>query len=117
MDNDENERQENSEAEDNDGGQLVHQVISAGKDGKGDEERMFPFEVQDFAFSTLSVVGEAEHQTHKSQSEHHFMGVKEGDEKKDDETCQEVVGLIVEQVVDQPIEPSLGILHIRNLEP
>ena len=53
---------------------------------------------------------------HEQEPEHQFLGVEERDEEKDDERGQDVVGLVVQQVVDKTVEPTLRILDIRNLE-
>jgi hypothetical protein len=43
--------------------------------------------------------------------------VKKSDKHKNDQGRQEIVGLVKEQVVDDPLKPSLFVIEIGNLEP
>ena len=67
--------------------------------------------------STIALLGSTEKPYCYQNPKKHFLRIKEENEEKNDETGEEVVGLVIQQVVDDPVEPSLCIVDVRNLEP
>lgn len=64
----------------------------------------------------LSVPKQTEHHSKEYDAQGHRLGVKEGDQEEYDDTGEEVIGLVVEQIIDDSVEPSLRVAEIRDLE-
>ena len=43
--------------------------------------------------------------------------MEEPDDQEDEDGRDEVVGLVVQQVVDNPVEPPLNVAELRQVEP
>ena len=53
---------------------------------------------------------------HCENAKDHLARVEEGDDEEDDQGRDEVVGLVVEEVVHDPVAPFVQIVDVRNLE-
>ena len=56
-------------------------------------------------------------QNHCQHPESHLEGIEEGDDAKDDDGRESIVGLVIDEVADNSISELVHILIFRNLKP
>lgn len=111
----EDDGQTDSEHEDDDASQLIDEDVSRRKEQRSEDERVRALELLDLGLLLLHVKGQAEDGRHDQDAKGHVPGMGEGHQGKEEGRRSQVVGLVVEQVVDDAVEPTILVFYIWHL--
>ena len=53
---------------------------------------------------------------HEKKSHNHFLRASKQHKSKNESACYQIIGLVVHEIVDNSVKPSVFILKIRNLK-
>jgi len=113
----ENNREYDTGEKDEDAAEHVDKEVANTKGAEHHQSRMVLLHGLQLDLSIGEIVQRPKQDGHGENSQEHLARVEETDEEEDEKGRDEVVCLVIQQVVDNPVDPFLRVVKVRCLEP
>jgi len=117
VDDHENDREDDSGEKYEDTSELVDEEVADTEGAQQHQGRVVLLHGLQLDLSVGEVVQRSKQDGHGEDAQEHLAGVEKTHDEEDEDGRDEVVGLVIQQVVDDPVDPFLRVVEVRHLEP